>query len=124
MLKRSIESVRAWQERSRLRALARPPKPRAPIRQTSRKRAAELREYAKVTATLRGGPCLARLPGCAGQMSDVNHVKPLGRGGAFTDPANHLPVCRPCHTWITEHPIEAHGMGLTLHSWETGGKHD
>jgi hypothetical protein len=55
---------------------------------------------------------------CAGAACDWHEVVTRARGGSILDPANRLWVCRPCHTWITEHPAQAHDLGLVKHSWE------
>ena len=109
-MRRDPEKARAWRERSK------PLERSAGLKQRSTKRAAELREYRKVTAPLRDSRCA--FAGCTRVMEDVNHVKPLGRGGSFLDPSNHVPLCRAHHDWVTVHPAEAHALGLTLHSWE------
>ncbi|HJQ00115.1 MAG TPA: HNH endonuclease signature motif containing protein [Jatrophihabitans sp.] len=38
---------------------------------------------------------------------DPHEVLPRGRGGSITDPANCVPLCRECHTWIGENIAEA-----------------
>lgn len=53
--------------------------------------------------------CQACLPGCMGQATDVHHKK--GRGKWYLVVATWMAVCRKCHQWIEEHPIEATEMG-------------
>ena len=55
---------------------------------------------------------------CNVTIDDVHEVKTRARGGDYLDAANCIGVCRPCHRWITEHPAEAHRLGLVRHSWE------
>ena len=49
---------------------------------------------------------------------DVHEVKTRGRGGSILDVDNLRCLCRPCHTWVTEHPKESHELGLVVHAWE------
>jgi hypothetical protein len=49
---------------------------------------------------------------------DVNEIIPRGRGGSITDLTNLMCVCRlPCHSRITDDPLEAEFLGLTLPGW-------
>lgn len=61
--------------------------------------------------------CAAQLAGCKGWASDAHEVKSRARGGSITDPTNVKPLCRPCHTYITEHPAWAEANGWALPSW-------
>lgn len=49
---------------------------------------------------------------------DVHELKSRARGGSILDKNNLRCVCRPCHTWITSHPKEAHEQGWLKWSWE------
>lgn len=49
--------------------------------------------------------CNARLMGCSLSSTDIHHKK--GRGKYQNDPTTWLSVCRNCHDWIEENPIEA-----------------
>lgn len=55
---------------------------------------------------------------CAGPSCDVHEVKSRARGGSIVDETNVLALCRPCHSWVTEHPLEAIEAGLAAHSWD------
>lgn len=90
---------------------------RVPIKTQSYKRRSENGKRAQVLAKLRQtrGGCEARfVRGCTGEMHDGHEVLTRGRGGSITDPDNILMVCRPCHTYITEHPREADCAGFTV----------
>ena len=50
--------------------------------------------------------------------TDVHEILTRARGGSITDLNNLAVLCRPCHSWITEHPKEAHEQGWLKHSWE------
>jgi hypothetical protein len=54
-----------------------------------------------------------------GRSVDVHEVQSRGRGGSILDERNLMTVCRPCHTRITGHPLEASLLGLLLPSWAT-----
>jgi len=49
---------------------------------------------------------------------DIHELKSRARGGSITEIDNLVALCRPCHTWITEHPKEAAQQGWLKHSWE------
>jgi hypothetical protein len=55
---------------------------------------------------------------CVGKAVDVHEVKTRGRGGSILDEENLRCLCRPCHQYVTEHPKEAHALGLVVHAWE------
>lgn len=44
--------------------------------------------------------------------TDMHEILTRGRGGDATDPENILCLCRTCHRWVTEHEVEARGVGL------------
>lgn len=49
---------------------------------------------------------------------DIHEIKSRARGGSITDVENLAALCRPCHTWITDHPAAAAAEGWSKHSWE------
>jgi len=73
-----------------------------------------------VKATLAGAPlCQLILPGCTGLADTVHEVKPRGRGGSITNPANVLPACASCNDGASnEHITESQDRRLLLHSWD------
>jgi 5-methylcytosine-specific restriction endonuclease McrA len=76
------------------------------------KRAALLRERKKVIASMvREGPVICAR--CGGRADDLHEVLSRARGGSPADPANMVPLCRPCHAYITEHPVQAEAEGLS-----------
>ena len=54
----------------------------------------------------------------AARSTDIHEVVSRARGGSILDPRNLVALCRPCHSWITEHPAEAYAQGWSRHSWE------
>lgn len=54
----------------------------------------------------------------ADRSHDVHEKKSRARGGSITDVENLVALCRPCHSWVTEHPKKAHEQGWLLWSWE------
>ena len=56
--------------------------------------------------------CHAKLHCCTLKTTDVHHMK--GRGKYLLDTSTWLPVCRNCHMWIEEHPIDAKELGFTI----------
>lgn len=93
-------------------------KPRRPLRAVSKGRARENRERTKLRPLVVGGPCEARLEGCTGTATDWHERKSRARGGSITELGNAVGLCRACHSFVSEHPREAHELGLLLHSWE------
>lgn len=83
------------------------------IRKVSKKRAKENREYAKVRKEyLEDNPnCEANLLGCTTGATDIHHKK--GRGLFLCDPRHFLAVCRNCHCFIEDNPLEAKEMGFS-----------
>lgn len=60
------------------------------------------------------GPQRCQHPrGCPNEAVDPHEIKSRARGGSITDPANIALLCRPCHRWVTEHPLEAAEIGLS-----------
>ena len=92
----------------------------ARIKPRSAKRRSEADAYAELRAKLVLHPS-ARCQVCWEQNGqehrpvDLHHRREMGMGGAFTNPANVMPVCRtPCHEWIHSHPQEARRLGLLV----------
>lgn len=82
------------------------------IRPVSKKRAAENRRRRALIAKMsaEGRPSCVN---CGAPAEDLHEVLSRARGGSITDPANCVPICRPCHAYATEHPIEAEKLGLS-----------
>tara|TARA_R110000796_G_scaffold144462_1_gene261187 strand:+ start:506 stop:910 length:405 start_codon:yes stop_codon:yes gene_type:complete len=55
--------------------------------------------------------CEAALPSCNKTSTDVHHKQGRGRNHLVVN--TWLSVCRSCHTWIEEHPIEARELGYS-----------
>lgn len=85
---------------------------RASLRQVSAKRRALLRERKKLTDAMQseGRPSCVN---CGAPAEDLHELLSRARGGSISDPTNCVPICRPCHTYATEHPIEAEKLGLS-----------
>ena len=57
--------------------------------------------------------CEANLPGCTKKAVEVHHM--IGRSGAnFLDTETWAAVCRSCHKFLEENPIEAKELGLSV----------
>lgn len=86
-----------------------------PIPKVSQKMKERLRLYYKVRETYLDGNigCEARLNGCNGTATDIHH-KCGKTGDLLFDDKYFLAVCRPCHTHIELHPLEAKRKGLSL----------
>jgi hypothetical protein len=84
------------------------------IRPVSKKRRVDIDTYSELRkAFLFIKPnCEAKLVGCSGKSSDVHHKK--GRGDNYLKVGTWLSVCRECHKWIEENPLEAKELGLSV----------
>lgn len=78
-------------------------------------------EVREVLVARSGGWCEARLPMCVGGATDTQHritQKHGGRHGIARDRHNRLSnlldLCRPCHRWVTDHPLLSEQLGLSL----------
>lgn len=49
--------------------------------------------------------------------TDVHELVRRSQGGSILDRKNLITICRPCHTWVTSHPLEAEALGLHLPGW-------
>ncbi|MND76070.1 hypothetical protein D3C80_677070 [compost metagenome] len=101
-----------WAYRKSLKQ-QKPKKLSKPIRQVSKKRSVENREYGKrrkefLTDHKR---CEANLTGCTKHATDVHHK--AGRGDNFLKVETWIAVCRCCHIWIEEHPEKAKELNLS-----------
>lgn len=56
-------------------------------------------------------------PGCTNRSYDVHERISRARGGSILDPSNVLAICRPCHSWVHDHPAEATELGLLTPSF-------
>lgn len=84
-----------------------------PINQKSTKMIALDAAYSKLRKIFleRKPMCEAALPGCSSSSTDVHHKK--GRGEYHLVVDTWLSVCRNCHTYIEEHPVEAKELGFS-----------
>lgn len=80
------------------------------IKQVSEKRKHELAVYKKLKPIyMEEHPNCVR---CGKKATDIHHGK--GRAGKMLNIMYYWrAVCRPCHTWIETHPIDAIEQGLS-----------
>lgn len=99
---------------------------RTPLRRMSKKRKAQIPLRKKVIEEVMDrdrGLCQAALPGlCRVQASDVHEILTRARGGSILDPDNCIALCRPCHSWITDHPGWSRDHGFMISSWTSGAE--
>jgi len=60
----------------------------------------------------RGDACEAGLVMCTGMWHDMHELLARSQGGDPLDKANVLCVCRPCHSYLTDHHRESIKLGL------------
>lgn len=64
--------------------------------------------------------CEAAIPAkCWKQATDVHEIKTRARGGSIVDEGNVLALCRPCHSFITDHPSWATEHGFIVNSYSS-----
>jgi hypothetical protein len=57
--------------------------------------------------------CEANLPGiCTAEATDIHH-KSGKIGDDYLDVTNFISLCRSCHLWVENHPIEAKELGFS-----------
>ena len=119
------QDLERWHATQRRGALAYREKlrnrPRKPIAPMSKKRRREAPERRRILAeVVHGQPCAVRWDeNCRGMATDGHEIVPRGRRpGSHLERELVVPVCRPCHTALTEHPAEANRRGFLFHSWE------
>lgn len=114
MLKSGPEKLKAWRERS-IQKQRDNPKPRAPIRKVTAKRAKANREYSTARLIhLEAHPFCERCLRDGQQIiaTDIHHL--AGRDGErLIDSENFLSTCRTCHEWLHAHPQEAKQLGYS-----------
>jgi len=83
------------------------------MRAVSKKRAAQLRRYARQRALfLEAWPRCQYPEGCDQRATEVHHMR--GRvGDLLCDEAWWMAICRTHHAYVTEHPAEAYEIGAS-----------
>lgn len=77
-----------------------------PMRHVSPKRARENRERRRIADRMGDAMCVH--PDCGRRADDLHElVRRSQYKAGLTDEGNVVPICRPHHTWVTEHPAEA-----------------
>lgn len=86
-----------------------------PIKKVAEKRKYSLTQYyADRAVFLKSRPlCEVGLSCCKKKATEIHHA--AGRENHLLNlQAYWVPICRPCHTWITEHSKEAIEMGFSV----------
>lgn len=94
---------------------------RAPIKKRSSKMSkVYVERRALVERVLREQPVCA-WPDCTRRSTEVHEIKSRARSGstehAILCRQNCVGLCHEHHRRVTENPLEAEGMGLSVHSW-------
>lgn len=84
------------------------------MRAVSKKRAAENRLRRQTIKAHYGDNPTCHYPHCNRFADDAHELLSRARGGSITDPANVVPLCRSHHDHVTQHPVEAEALGLSL----------
>jgi hypothetical protein len=87
------------------------PKSISPV---SKKKRVEIDTYSKLREAFLfvKSHCEAKLVGCTGKATDVHHK--AGRvGDNYLKIGTWLAVCRSCHRWIEDNPLEAKELGYS-----------
>lgn len=88
--------------------------PKPAIKKVSDKRKEQNIEYfALVEQFKKDNPkCMARIDGCTRSTEDPHHSR--GRGEYLLDVSTWIPVCRNCHIYIEQHPLDAQKRNLSF----------
>jgi len=89
--------------------------PRAKPKPVSEKRKVINQEYFKLVDQFKkdNPNCNARINNfCTGATDDPHHSR--GRGAYLLDVSTWIPVCRSCHNYIEQHPLDAQKRGLSF----------
>jgi 5-methylcytosine-specific restriction endonuclease McrA len=87
---------------------------RGPVKPRRPQVSAEERRARQLVRARSGGICEGRCLNTP--ASDWHHRMPRSVGGPW-DAANGMHLCRDCHSWVTDHPVD--GGDLGWHLWST-----
>ena len=90
-------------------------KPKAPIKKVSDKRKELNKEYFKLVERFKidNPNCIAKINEHCTRLTDDPHHK-KGRGKYLLDVSLWVPVCRSCHQYIEQNPLDAIKRGLSF----------
>ena len=91
-------------------------KKRVPVKKVSDKRKEENKEYEKKRkAYVKSHPnCEAQIvDSCRKKSQDIHHKRGRKTKDDRLNEEHWLPICRPCHIYITAHPAVAYELGLS-----------
>lgn len=95
---------------------------RTPLKPVSDKQQRKNRERRAMAGRLYPERPRCGRPGCRRMADDLHEPLTRARGGSIVDPANQVPLCRPCHDEVTFRPESelgwAYDCGLLRHSWD------
>lgn len=82
------------------------------IKAFSDKKLKETKEYSKLRKIYldKHPMCEAAIHNCSLKASEIHHIK--GRGSNYLLCEEWMAVCRNCHTWIENNPIDATSKGF------------
>jgi hypothetical protein len=83
-----------------------------PIKQKSKKRVKDQIVRVKLVLKMLEEHPRCGFPDCFDEAVDVHEILTRGRGGDFLDENNCVCLCRVCHRWVTDHPLEAEELGF------------
>lgn len=64
--------------------------------------------------------CEGKLEGCRQKASDVHEIiNRSQRSTAWLEPEMFISLCRPCHKWVTEHPLWSRHHGMSLSAYQS-----
>lgn len=92
-----------------------------PMRRISAKRAEQITERRRLTQIQAEKIpfCEGNLEGCKRHIHDVHElINRSQRSTAWLEPTLFISLCRPCHHFVTVHPLWAKKHGYTLSSWQ------
>lgn len=97
------------------------PGKRRSLRRVSPRKAKVIAETGPVRADLRARYpfCGIASPVCTTYTEGLHERRKQSAGGSLVKPANLVPACNPCNSWVEDNPTEARSLGLAVRSGDT-----
>lgn len=120
--KMKVDEIKAAEKRKKL--LSKPKTIYKPPNKVSEKRKEINEEYFKLVEQFKhdNPNCKARINEYCTKLTDDPHHS-RGRGAYLLDVSTWIPVCRSCHKYIEQHPVDAMKRGLSFSRLSTTEPH-
>lgn len=121
-IKRNPAQALEWQQRSQKTAREKKPKARTALAKNTPKRLKQESKYSRLCRAFKlANPFCKRCAdmGLETPTRDVHHM--MGKEGELLlDVSKFLPLCRLCHNWMDDNPMDAIVQGYSLSRHRSG----